>query len=65
MTKLYALGEIARMLGQLEHRIRYVIESRGIEAFGIAGHVKVYSAEDVGRIKSEIERIDARKGGAL
>lgn len=61
-ARLFSLGEIAKQLRQREHRIRFVIESRGIEPNAIAGHVRVWSGEDVARIKAEIDAIDAAKG---
>ena len=63
--KLYTLGEIGRQLGQPLHRIRYAIESRGIDPHAVAGHFRCWTAEDVLRIKAEIEAIDAGKAVAL
>ena len=43
-------GEIARRLNVPTHRVNYVVESRGIEPAGWAGHAKVFSEADVQRI---------------
>lgn len=40
-TFLPTIGEIARRCHVPTHRVEYVVESRGIEAAGIAGHARV------------------------
>jgi DNA-binding transcriptional MerR regulator len=52
------VGEISRRTGYAIHRIRYVIDSRGIRPASRAGVANVYSEADVQRIASELRRID-------
>jgi DNA-binding transcriptional MerR regulator len=55
------VGSIAHQLGVPIHRIRYVIESRGIEPSGWAGNARVFTDADVERIRAELARIDQGK----
>jgi hypothetical protein len=57
------VGEIARRLGEPVHRIEYVLRTRSIRPYGIAGNSRVYVEADVERIATELQRIDARKDG--
>ena len=57
------VGEIARRLDEPFHRVVYVIRSRGIRPTALAGNARVFSEADVGRIASEVRRIDAEREG--
>ncbi len=57
------VGEIARRLGEPNHRIEYVIRSRKIEPSGLAGNLRVFTEDDVQRIAGELDRIDSARGG--
>ena len=59
---LLTVGEIARRLGQEDHRIEYVIRSRNIRPVGWAGHARVFRDADLDRIASEIRRIAEDRG---
>ena len=58
------VGEIARRLSEPIHRVEYVIRSRNIRPESRAGNCRVFSEAAVGRIASELKRIDAEKGVA-
>jgi hypothetical protein len=56
------IGEIARRLGQLIHRVEYVIRARGIRPCGWAGNARVLPEHAVEVIARELKRIDSAKG---
>ncbi len=56
---LPTVGTIAQRLGEPIHRVAYVIETRGIEPIGRAGHARVFTEAAVERIASELREIDA------
>ncbi len=60
---LLTIGEIARRLGQELHRIEYVIRSRNIQPASWAGHARVFREADLGRIASELRRIQTEREG--
>jgi hypothetical protein len=63
-SRLFAtVGEIARRLGKPLHRVEYILRTRDIRPTGMAGNCRVYSDSDVDRIATELQHIDARKGG--
>lgn len=55
------VGSIADRLGVPVHRVRYIIDSRGIQPSGWAGHSRVFTPADVDHIKTELARI-AKEG---
>ena len=55
------VGVIATDLAVPVHRVRYVIDSRGIQAIGRAGNARIFDAAAVARIASEIRQIDAER----
>ncbi|MFH1265790.1 MAG: hypothetical protein ABIK89_08675 [Planctomycetota bacterium] len=59
---LPTVGTIAQRLGEPVHRVTYVIETRGIEPIGKAGHARVFTEAAVDRIASELRRIDEERG---
>jgi len=64
-TTVPTVGSIADQLGVPVHRVRYVIESRGIEPSGRAGNARVFSDADVDRIASELRRIERERERAI
>lgn len=60
---LPTVGEISRRTGAPVHRIEYVIRSRDIQPAGRAGNLRVFTEADVQHIASELQRIDADRGG--
>lgn len=62
-SKLPTIGSIARRLGVEPHRVRYVLQTRRLMPAGWAGHARVFSEEDVERIREFLVQIDAAKGG--
>ena len=62
---LPTIGEIARRFDVPAHRIEYVVDSRGIEPVGVAGHVRVFDEPAVTRIASELRRIERDRNGGV
>lgn len=58
---VYTIGELARLLGVGKDRIRYIIESRGIEPSGRAGNYRLFDQTAANRIELEVSRIDRRR----
>jgi hypothetical protein len=57
------VGEIARELGVDNHRVAYVIRTRGITPIGWAGHARVFAVDTLDLIESALSEIaDLRKG---
>jgi hypothetical protein len=56
---LKTIGEVASRLAVPQHRVAYVVRTRGIRS-GRVGPYRVFSDEAVARIKAELERIDQR-----
>lgn len=56
-------GQIARKLGEPQHRIDYCLNSRRhIRPLRRAGIVRLYSPEAVEQVQRELERIDEKRG---
>lgn len=62
---MLTVGEIARRLGQPVHRIEYIILSRKIQPAGWAGHARVFTDSDLGRIAVELRQIAEDRGDSL
>jgi len=62
-TEALTLGAIARRWGVPQHRVAYVVLSRGLKPTGRAGIIRIFSEADCAFIGSELKRIDADKGG--
>ncbi len=62
VNALPTVGQIAKRLGVPNHRVTYVIETRGITPVGVAGNARVFTEADVEHIESELRRIDADRG---
>ena len=58
---LLTTGEIARRLDERTHRVEYIIKSRGIRPAGRAGHLRVFTAQDLSRIAANLRRPDASR----
>jgi predicted transcriptional regulator len=63
-TSLLTVGAIARETGQPLHRVRYALESYRIEPLQRAGILRLFSREDLPRIKSALDRIANRQGAS-
>ena len=55
------IGSIAERCGVGVHQVRYVIDSRGIRPSAKAGNARVFSEQDVERIREELQRIARAK----
>ena len=53
------IGVIARRLNVPQHRVEYVIRSRGIRPAARAGNARIFTEDDVGHIQSELARIES------
>jgi len=63
MTDLLSVGDIANEAGVQTHRVRHVIEARGIEAAAtVAGRMRLFDRATANRIKIEINRIRRDRG---
>jgi predicted transcriptional regulator len=62
-TDLLTVGAIARETGQPLHRVRYALETYRIEPVQRAGILRLFSRDDLPRIKSALARIAERRGG--
>ena len=58
------VGLIAAELLVPVHRVQYIIRTRNIQPQCVAGNLKIFTKDDVARIRHELNAIDARKGGA-
>jgi DNA-binding transcriptional MerR regulator len=56
------IGEIAKRTGCPIHRVRYVVDTRGISPVSRAGSANIYSEADVAHIAGELRRIAEDKG---
>lgn len=57
--KLLTIGQIAQRLGQPLHRVRYVVETRGIEPAQRIAHCRAFTIEAEQRIAAELRRMTA------
>ena len=64
-TQLLTIGEIARRLKQPVHRVRYIVESRNIEAAGRVGNTRVYLENTVQQIANHMQRPGGRTIGQI
>lgn len=62
--RLLTLGQLAQQLGVSIHRVKYAIESYRIEPVTRIGIMRVWSEDDLPRIKSAISRVASNRGGA-
>jgi hypothetical protein len=61
---LLTVGALARELGEPLHRIKYCIDAYRIEPTQRAGVLRLFSRDDLPRIKSALARTAGRRGGA-
>ncbi len=55
------VGQIARDLGEPEHRVKHVVNSRRIEPLGRVGIIRLYGPAAVDRVRQALRDIDARR----
>lgn len=60
--RLLTLGQLAQRLGVSIHRVKYAIESYRIEPVTRIGIIRVWSEDDLPRIKSAISRVASNRG---
>lgn len=60
--ELLTVGAIARATGQPLHKVRYAIDAYRIEPIQRAGILRLYSPDDLPRIRSAMIRISERRG---
>lgn len=65
LKRFLSIGEIADMLDEPIHRIRYVVERRAIPCEGRLGHARMFAPEAVRRIRHELAEIERRRAPAL
>ena len=56
-VQLHTIGDIVEHLNEPQHKIQYIIRSRGITPVAMAGSVRVFSHTSVERIRGELKRI--------
>lgn len=59
------VGQIAERLGVTSNRVSYAVAQYRIKPAGRVGILRVWSADDLPRIKSALARIAENRGGAL
>lgn len=62
--RLLTLGQLSERLDVASHRIKYAIDQYRIEPTMRVGIIRVWSENDIPRIKSALSRIAANKGGS-
>ena len=55
------VGQIARELGEPEHRVKHIVNSRQIESLGRVGIIRLFDPGVVDQVRAELEAIDARR----
>jgi hypothetical protein len=64
IPRLLTVGEIARRVEASIHRVQYVIRTREIQPHGLAGGARVFPANVIDRVETELNRIaTVRTGG--
>lgn len=59
--KLYTMGSVAATLGEPIHRVEYVVRTRGIEGYGLAGSQRIFGTEHVEQVAAGLREVDATK----
>ena len=59
--ELLTLGQIARELNYPLHRLKYAIDAYRVEPTQRAGIIRLFSRQDLPRIKSILNRIASRR----
>ena len=55
------VGQIARDLGEPEHRVKHIVNSRRIESLGRVGIIRLYGPSAVAQVRDALLAIDARR----
>ena len=61
--RLLTVGVIADELGTTPERVAYLIRTRRIQPKATAGNARLFSLQDMARLRHEVNKLDARKGG--
>ncbi len=61
--RLLTVGVIADELGTTPERVAYLIRTRRIQPKATAGNSRLFSLQDMARLRHEVNKLDARKGG--
>ena len=61
LRQALTVGVLASECGCAIHQIEYLIRSRQIEPIQRAGNLRVFAPEVVDVLKSELDKIDARR----
>jgi len=62
---MVSIGEIANKLGVPIHRVRYIIDKRGIRPTGRIANVRTFAESDIQFIESELRRIAGDREGTV
>ena len=65
IPRLRTISVMAAELGQPVERVDYVIRTRGIREIARAGQTRLFSADEVARVRHELNAIDARREGGF
>ena len=61
--KLLTLGQLAERLNVSTHQLKYAIDQYRIAPVTRVGIIRVWSEDDIPRIKSALDRVAANRGG--
>jgi translation initiation factor 2 alpha subunit (eIF-2alpha) len=61
MKRVWSMGQIGKELGAEPHRIRYAIESRGVQSIGRVGNTHCYDQDGLERIRAALGEIERGK----
>lgn len=59
----YTSGQVADLLGVPVHRVRYVVDSRGIEGERVHSRLRLFNRDDVERIAAVLGHTPPEVGG--
>ena len=62
-NQLWTVGSIAEQAGVPRHRVEYLINSRGINPIGTAGHYRVFDPTDAAAIIQQLNPAALAGGG--
>ncbi len=63
MPRLLTLGQLARRLGVSTHRLKYAIDQYQVEPRMRVGITRVWSEDDIPRMRSALARVASNRGG--
>ena len=61
VRNILTIGELAEILDQRAHRVRYVIQKLDLRPVRRIANAFVWPADVVGLLRDELERLDARR----